>query len=81
LAYLLDPAQPQELATAERLSAQMVARAIALEGTCTGEHGIGLHKQGFLRDETGDEAVAMMRAVKVAMDPLGILNPGKIFVG
>jgi D-lactate dehydrogenase (cytochrome) len=81
LAYLLDPAQPQELATAERLSAQMVARAIALEGTCTGEHGIGLHKQGFLCDETGDEAVAMMRAVKVAMDPLGILNPGKIFVG
>jgi D-lactate dehydrogenase (cytochrome) len=57
----------------------MVARAIALEGTCTGEHGIGLHKQGFLLDETGEEAVAMMRAVKAAMDPLGILNPGKIF--
>lgn len=79
LAYLLDPNDPQELATAERLSAQMVARAIALEGTCTGEHGIGLHKQGFLLDETGEEAVAMMRAVKAAMDPLGILNPGKIF--
>jgi len=79
LAYLLDPTQPEELATAERLSAQMVARAIAMEGTCTGEHGIGLHKQGFLVEETGDEAVAMMRAVKVAMDPLGILNPGKIF--
>jgi D-lactate dehydrogenase (cytochrome) len=79
LAYLLDPAQPEELATAERLSAQMVARAIAMEGTCTGEHGIGLHKQGFLVEETGDEAVAMMRAVKAAMDPLGILNPGKIF--
>ena len=79
MAYLLDRLDPVELATAERLSAQMVARAIALEGTCTGEHGIGLHKQGFLRDETGDEAVAMMRAVKAAMDPLGILNPGKIF--
>jgi len=79
MAYLLDPAQPEELATAERLSAQMVARAIALEGTCTGEHGIGLHKQGFLLDETGEEAVAMMRAVKAAMDPLGIFNPGKIF--
>ena len=79
LAYLLDPTQPEELATAERLSAQMVARAIAMEGTCTGEHGIGLHKQGFLVEETGDEAVAMMRAVKAAMDPLGILNPGKIF--
>lgn len=79
LAYLLDPDQPEELAAAEQLSAQMVARAIALEGTCTGEHGIGLHKQGFLRDETGDEAIALMRAVKGAMDPLGILNPGKIF--
>ncbi len=79
LAYLLDPALPEELATAERLSAQMVARAIALEGTCTGEHGIGLHKQGFLLDETGEEAVGLMRAVKQALDPLGILNPGKIF--
>lgn len=79
MAYLLDPARPEELATAERLSAQMVARAIALEGTCTGEHGIGLHKQGFLLDETGAEAVALMRAVKQAMDPLGILNPGKVF--
>ncbi len=80
MAYLLDPALPEELATAERLSAQMVARAIALEGTCTGEHGIGLHKQGFLLDETGEEAVALMRAVKHALDPLGILNPGKIFI-
>lgn len=79
MAYLLDPARPEELATAERLSAQMVARAIALEGSCTGEHGIGLHKQGFLLDEAGPEAVAMMRAVKAALDPLGIFNPGKIF--
>ncbi|PZP27887.1 MAG: 2-hydroxy-acid oxidase [Roseateles depolymerans] len=79
MAYLLDPSKPEELATAERLSAQMVARAIALEGTCTGEHGIGLHKQGFLLDETGPEAVSVMRALKAAMDPLGILNPGKIF--
>jgi D-lactate dehydrogenase (cytochrome) len=81
MAYLLDPHQPEELATAERLSAQMVARAIAMEGTCTGEHGIGLHKQGFLLDETGAEAVALMRAVKAALDPLGIFNPGKIFAG
>jgi D-lactate dehydrogenase (cytochrome) len=79
MAYLLDPARPEELATAERLSAQMVARALALEGTCTGEHGIGLHKQRFLLDETGAPAVAMMRALKLAMDPMGILNPGKVF--
>ena len=78
MAYLLDPALPEELATAERLSGQMVARALLLEGTCTGEHGIGLHKQGFLLDETGEEAVAMMRALKAAVDPLGIFNPGKI---
>ena len=81
MAYLLNPARPEELATAERLSALMVARAIRLEGTCTGEHGIGLHKQGFLVDEAGEEAVAVMRAVKAALDPLGILNPGKIFTG
>ncbi|HEY1132543.1 MAG TPA: FAD-linked oxidase C-terminal domain-containing protein [Roseateles sp.] len=81
MAYLLDPGRPEELATAERLSAQMVARAIALDGTCTGEHGIGLHKQRFLLDETGEEAVAVMRAVKQALDPLGILNPGKVFSG
>jgi D-lactate dehydrogenase (cytochrome) len=81
MAYLLDPDLPEELATAERLSAQMVARAIALEGTCTGEHGIGLHKQGFLLDETGAEAVELMRAVKGALDPAGIMNPGKIFRG
>lgn len=79
MAYLLDPGRPEELVTAERLSAQMVARAIAMEGTCTGEHGIGLHKQGFLLDETGAEAVALMRAVKAALDPAGIMNPGKVF--
>ena len=47
LAYLLDPAKPEERETAERLSQQMVARALRLGGTCTGEHGIGLHKQGL----------------------------------
>ncbi|MEO3690456.1 FAD-binding oxidoreductase [Roseateles paludis] len=79
LAYLLDPAKPEERETAERLSQQMVARALRLGGTCTGEHGIGLHKQGFLVDETGEEAVAMMRAVKAALDPQGLFNPGKVF--
>ncbi|MFT7722384.1 MAG: FAD-linked oxidase C-terminal domain-containing protein [Roseateles sp.] len=81
MAYLIDPGRPEELETAERLSAQMAARAIALDGTCTGEHGIGLHKQRFLVDEAGDEAVAAMRAIKQAWDPLGILNPGKVFSG
>ena len=77
--YLIDPHQPQERATAELLNHALVARALRLEGTCTGEHGVGLHKMGFLLDETGAGAVAMMRAVKQALDPDNILNPGKIF--
>ncbi len=79
MGYLIDPDQPQERAVAERLSAQMVARALALEGTCTGEHGIGLHKQSFLLDEAGAGAVAQMQALKRALDPHNIMNPGKIF--
>ena len=55
------------------------ALALALEGTCTGEHGVGLHKMDFLRTEAGDGAVAMMRTLKRALDPDNILNPGKIF--
>ena len=54
-------------------------RAIAMEGTCTGEHGIGLHKKGFLVDEAGPGAVEMMRSLKRALDPSNIMNPGKIF--
>ncbi len=79
IAYLIDPAIPAERETAERLNDQLVHRAIALAGTCTGEHGIGLHKQGFLVDEAGAGAVEMMRSVKRALDPKNILNPGKIF--
>ena len=79
VAYLIDPALPQERETAERLNHQLVQRAIAAGGTCTGEHGIGLHKQGFLVEEAGAGAVAMMRQIKQALDPHNIMNPGKIF--
>jgi D-lactate dehydrogenase (cytochrome) len=81
LCYLVDPTRADERDTAERLNRQLVARALRLGGTCTGEHGIGLHKQGFLVDETGAGAVDMMRSIKRALDPKNIMNPGKIFAG
>ena len=78
--YLLDPNLPQERVTAEKLNHALVTRALALEGTCTGEHGVGLHKMDFLVSEAGTGAVAMMRTIKRALDPKNIMNPGKIFV-
>jgi D-lactate dehydrogenase (cytochrome) len=79
MGYLIDPDSESERATAEQLNTQLVQRALKLGGTCTGEHGVGLHKMDFLRDETGTGAIAMMRAIKLALDPDNILNPGKIF--
>jgi D-lactate dehydrogenase (cytochrome) len=77
--YLIDPNNPQEHALAEALNQKLVSRALRLGGTCTGEHGIGLHKMDFLRDEAGEGAVDMMRTIKRALDPHNIMNPGKIF--
>ena len=77
--YLINPDNDDERTRAEQLNRQLVERAIRLGGTCTGEHGIGIHKQGFLREEAGDGAVQMMRTIKQALDPKNILNPGKIF--
>jgi D-lactate dehydrogenase (cytochrome) len=78
--YLLDPNKPEEREIAEKLNQQLVARALSLEGTCTGEHGVGLHKMEFLVTETGAGAVDMMRTIKRALDPKNIMNPGKIFL-
>jgi D-lactate dehydrogenase (cytochrome) len=77
--YLIDPDKPEERKVAEALNHKLVARALSLEGTCTGEHGVGLHKMDFLVSETGDGAVEMMRSIKRALDPKNIMNPGKIF--
>jgi D-lactate dehydrogenase (cytochrome) len=79
VAYLIDPNDDAERDTAERLNKTLVERALSMQGTCTGEHGIGLHKQGFLVDEAGAGAVAMMRTLKRSLDPKNIMNPGKIF--
>ena len=77
--YLLDPDKPEEREIAEELNHKLVTRALSLEGTCTGEHGVGLHKMDFLVTETGAGAVDMMRTIKRALDPKNIMNPGKIF--
>jgi len=77
--YLIDPDNAAEYAAAEQLNHQLVTRAQRLGGTCTGEHGIGLHKMDFLVREAGEGGVAMMRTLKQALDPHNILNPGKIF--
>jgi len=80
LSYLMDPDNAAETAEVERLNVLMVQRAISLGGTCTGEHGIGLHKIGYLVEEAGEGAVDLMRSIKRALDPKNIMNPGKVFV-
>jgi D-lactate dehydrogenase (cytochrome) len=79
IGYLIDPESNEERQKAEAMNHALVHRALAVGGTCTGEHGIGLHKQDFLVSEAGDGAVAFMRTIKHALDPLNIMNPGKIF--
>lgn len=79
MGYLIDPDSATERATAEQLNTQLVQRALKLGGTCTGEHGVGLHKMDFLVQEAGAGAIAMMRAIKQALDPDNLMNPGKIF--
>ena len=77
LAFILDPDKPEEQAEASAINDRMVQRAIAMDGTCTGEHGIGYGKMDFLIAEHG-EAVSVMRLIKKALDPDNIMNPGKI---
>lgn len=75
---VLDPDDPEELAEADRINQRLVARALEMGGTCTGEHGIGYGKISSLEREHG-AGVDVMRAVKRALDPAGLLNPGKVF--
>jgi D-lactate dehydrogenase (cytochrome) len=75
--FLLDPEQPDEFRRAEAVAGRLVDRALAMGGTCTGEHGIGTGKIRYLEQEHGD-AVELMRTIKRALDPQNILNPGKV---
>lgn len=76
--FSIDPNAPAEMVEVEAINDRLVRRALAMDGTCTGEHGIGLGKQDWLVEELG-EAVEMMRLIKKAIDPDDLFNPGKIF--
>jgi D-lactate dehydrogenase (cytochrome) len=77
---ILVPPEPDGLARAWELDRKIVGRALAHGGSCSGEHGVGMGKREFLEKEHGAEALAVMRSVKQALDPRGIMNPGKIFL-
>jgi D-lactate dehydrogenase (cytochrome) len=75
---LVDTDDPVEVAKVQEFIDRLVARAIAMDGTCTGEHGVGQKKMKYLEAEHGPPAVELMRTLKRAIDPLNIMNPGKI---
>jgi D-lactate dehydrogenase (cytochrome) len=75
---LLDPNSESEWQESERLNYQLVTQAIDADGTCTGEHGIGLHKKQFMPREHGEDALDLMRLLKQSFDPKNILKPGKV---
>lgn len=78
LLLLFDPDDPDEQERAMALHGRLVRRALSMGGTCTGEHGIGFGKLGFMTEEHDEESLAAMRRVKHALDPDGIMNPGKV---
>jgi D-lactate dehydrogenase (cytochrome) len=75
---LLDPDSDAEWEESQELNRRLVKRAIQMDGTCTGEHGVGLHKMEFMLAEHGRDALDLMAGVKKALDPNNIMNPGKI---
>ena len=81
LTLMLDMGDADEVKRAKGLLERLVERALAMDGTCTGEHGVGQGKMKYLEAEHGAAALTVMRAIKHALDPDGIMNPGKILVG
>jgi D-lactate dehydrogenase (cytochrome) len=78
LSILVDMADADEIRRTEEFMERLVERALSMEGTCTGEHGIGQGKMKYLKSEHGEAALLAMRGIKTAFDPLNIMNPGKI---
>jgi D-lactate dehydrogenase (cytochrome) len=78
LVFVIDPDDPKELAAAQGVNTRLVHRAQAMGGTCTGEHGVGIGKMEYLAEEHG-AALDVMRAIKRALDPDNLMNPGKMF--
>ena len=79
MAILFDPSSQEEFEAATMVEEKIALLAIGRGGTCTGEHGVGTVKRELLREQYGPAGIAAMRAIKDALDPKGIMNPGKIF--
>jgi len=80
LIFVINPDNASELAQVKEINARLVHRALAMGGTCTGEHGVGIGKMEYLVEEHGHEAIEVMKSIKRALDPDNRMNPGKIFV-
>src|SRR3989442_7778500 len=78
LVILVDPGSRAEMDEAKALNARLVKRALAMEGTCTGEHGIGMGKQGSLQAELGEDVIGLMREINKVFDPHNLMNPGNV---
>jgi D-lactate dehydrogenase (cytochrome) len=75
---LVDPQKPQETEIAKAFNKRLIERALRLEGTCTGEHGVGMGKMGSMKLELGDDVIDVMRDIKKLFDPENLMNPGKV---
>lgn len=78
--FILDPNDAEGWAAAREINEAMISHAISVGGTCTGEHGIGIGKRSAMVREHGEAGVSVMRAIKTALDPRGLFNPGKVFL-
>lgn len=77
--FVVDYKNEKEWNTIRKINEEMVHRAIEVEGTCTGEHGVGIGKREFVQVERGPKALDIMKQIKKVFDPNGIMNPGKVF--